>query len=336
MIPCALALALAGRMNCVCVCVVGGGIGFRATSGEDELAGSEGTRGAGSVDAPPTIVICPGFGNAMVDYVAPLGSLERDGLCAVLARRGYATSVLPVDRRDWLRVALGLRDWSFVRGRGVPTGPAFNWYLQLLRESVEAEAARSNSRVLLLAHSAGGWLARAALADNEWRGDGRTSDSLVRGLVTLGSPHLPPPDGLRDQTFGTLRFVDAAYPGAHLRGSIGYVTVASDAIVGNPAAERGSPSKYAFGSYEMVCGAGGVPGDGVVPSCSAHLEGALLQLTLEQAVHSINEPGTAQPTARWYGSEAVIDQWLAPVEQVLGLPQRAPAQESSSPLGVLL
>jgi hypothetical protein len=152
----------------------------------------------------------------------------------------------------------------------------------------------------------------------------------VRALVTLGSPHLPPPEGMRDQTFGTLRNVDAAYPGAYLSG-IGYATVASNAIVGDTAAERGSPSRYAFGSYEMVCGAGNVPGDGVVPSCSAHLDGALLQLTLESAVHSINEPGTAQPTARWYGSEAVIDQWLVPVEKALGLPQRA-----SAPLGAVL
>jgi len=79
MIPCALALALAGRMNCVCVCVVGGGIGFRATSGEDELAGSEGTRGAGSEGTrgpgAPTPTKSPRTpGRKIVDSMAEYGA----------------------------------------------------------------------------------------------------------------------------------------------------------------------------------------------------------------------------------------------------------------------
>ena len=267
----------------------------------------------------------------MVDYVAPLGSPQSEGLCAALARRGYVASVLQVARGDWLRVAGGLRDWAFVRGLGTPTGPAFRWYVERLRAAADAEAERSGARVVLLGHSAGGWLARAALANNEWAGDGRTSDSVVRALVTLGSPHLPPPPELRDQTFGVLRHVDRAFPGAHLSG-VGYATVASDAIVGDADAQRGSAERYAHGSYEMVCGRGAVPGDGVVPTCSAHLAGAAMQLTLDAAVHSINEPGTASPTSRWYGSEGVIDDWLLPAERVLGLPTRAPPREPS-PLG---
>lgn len=287
-------------------------------------------------EPPPHIVICPGFGNDMVDYVSPLGSPQSEGLCAALARRGYATSVMPVARGDWLRVASGLRDWNFVRGRGTPSSPAFRWYVERLRETADAEAERSGARVLLLGHSAGGWLARAALADNEWAGDGRASNSVVRALVTLGSPHLPPPAEARDQTFGVLRHVDERWPGAHLSSvGIGYVTVASNAILGDAAAERGSAGRYAFGSYEMVCGQGNVAGDGVVPTCSAHLEGAALQLTLEGAVHSINEPGSVQPTARWYGSEGIMDQWLIPAEEALGLPARAPAREAS-PLGAVL
>jgi pimeloyl-ACP methyl ester carboxylesterase len=297
---------------------LGGVHGAHALRPSRLAARASATRMSAPSSSLPHVIICPGFGNDMVDYVSPLGLPQDQGLCAALTRRGYACSVVQVNRGDWLRVATGLRDWAFLRGRGTPEGPAFRWYIDRLRATVDAEVSRSGERVVLLGHSAGGWLARAALADNEWIGDGRTSDSLISGLVTLGSPHLPPPADMRDQTFGVLRHVDNAYPGAYLDG-IAYATVASDSIVGYGDAERGSAARYAFGSYEMVCGQGDVPGDGVVPTCSAHLDGARLQLTLNKAVHSINEPGTTQPTARWYGSEGVIDEWLVPVESVLGL-----------------
>jgi hypothetical protein len=36
------------------------------------------------------------------------------------------------------------------------------------------------------------------------------------------------------------------------------------------------------------------------------------QVTLDGVLHSINEAGTALPTQRWYGSEAIVDAWLEP------------------------
>ena len=152
----------------------------------------------------PPVVILPGFGNAGLDYVTPLGANESVGLKAALERRGFDTvEVVPVDRTDWLRVAGGLLDADFRAGEGTPDGRAFGWYLERTGETVrkaKAKAAASgdaDARVLLLGHSAGGWLARAAL------GDGTPESSLARlnaaedvcGLVTLGTPHLPPPEG---------------------------------------------------------------------------------------------------------------------------------------------
>jgi triacylglycerol esterase/lipase EstA (alpha/beta hydrolase family) len=152
----------------------------------------------------PPVVILPGFGNAGLDYVTPLGANESVGLKAALERRGFNTvEVVPVDRTDWLRVAGGLLDADFRAGEGTPDGRAFGWYLERTGETVrkaKAKAAASgdaDARVLLLGHSAGGWLARAAL------GDGTPESSLARliaaedicGLVTLGTPHLPPPEG---------------------------------------------------------------------------------------------------------------------------------------------
>ena len=54
---------------------------------------------------------------------------------------------------------------------------------------------------------AGGWLARVFLLDFGTAGIDR--------LVTLGSPHLPPPPGVIDQTRGILTYVADACPGCH-------------------------------------------------------------------------------------------------------------------------
>jgi len=62
----------------------------------------------------------------------------------------------------------------------------------------------------------GGWLARAALGDGAWLGPAASEASeLVRGVVSLGSPHLPPaPPGI-DMTRGALTHVHENYPGGY-------------------------------------------------------------------------------------------------------------------------
>ena len=70
----------------------------------------------------------------------------------------------------------------------------------------------------------------------------------------------------------------------------------------------------------MVCGAGDVAGDGVVPLASAHLDSADAQLTLD-CYHSIHEAGTTRPTDDWYGSERRIDEWLGTVAEALDAQQ---------------
>jgi hypothetical protein len=61
----------------------------------------------------------------------------------------------------------------------------------------------------MLCHSAGGWLARLYLQDFGTAGFDR--------LVSLGSPHRPPPEGAQgivDQTRGILKFCEDNCPGA--------------------------------------------------------------------------------------------------------------------------
>lgn len=59
----------------------------------------------------------------------------------------------------------------------------------------------------LLTHSAGGWLGRLYLLDYGTQQFDR--------MVSLGSPHNPPPEGVIDQTRGILTFCESACPGAH-------------------------------------------------------------------------------------------------------------------------
>jgi pimeloyl-ACP methyl ester carboxylesterase len=143
---------------------------------------------------------------------------------------------------------------------------------------------------LLVCHSAGGWLARAALG---YLNDVIDPRQRVCGVVTLGAPHLPPPPGVMDMTRGALRFTNDDFPGAYYQQEdVFYITVVGDAIAG-VAQQKSSPFEptsttgFAYVSYQAVSGVGTTSGDGVVPVSHAHLEGAT-QLNLPGIFHSIN------------------------------------------------
>lgn len=224
---------------------------------------------------PPTnikILILPGFGNESADYFldqAPQGSLV-DSLQA----RGWTTvRVLPMQRSDWLQVFInGALDIEFWMNRAPPTRPAFRWYLDRVAEGIEQLTKEENSKVILLCHSAGGWLGRAALGylsdDNDGdNGNDGIDLSKVCGIVTLGAPHLPPPAGVMDMTRGALRLTHETFPGAYFKDLFFYITVSGDAVKGirqqrtNPL-EPTSITGFAFNSYAAVCGDGETIGDG--------------------------------------------------------------------------
>lgn len=275
------------------------------------------------------VVICPGFGNDQIDYYEPLQRPREVGLVAALERRGFdpeLITTIPVQRRDWVRVAGGLLDVNFYTNKALPTGSGYGWYLKRFRDTIDEACAKSGGqRVFVIGHSAGGWLARAGMADGVWNLQTRTRTAdRICGLATLGAIHKPPISVASCVTRGALAFTDTEYPGAFLKDDgIGYVSVGGDAIVGDKsqvevetAADQayatrgeGSSARVAYTSYEAVCGRGDVTGDGVVPLEWTQLEGAK-QLRLKGVLHSINEAGTTIPTDRWYGSENVIDRWL--------------------------
>lgn len=151
-----------------------------------------------------------GFGNCSKDYKPPFDKDEELGLVSVLGRRGFDTDkiyTVPIQRMDWMNVARGLFDFRFYAGNTKADGLGYRWYLKRLRETVElAHEESGGEKVLLLAHSAGSWLARAALGDGNWcETRGLRSSELVRGLITLGGVHRAPDDASSCVTRGALK-----------------------------------------------------------------------------------------------------------------------------------
>ncbi|KAL8062192.1 hypothetical protein ABFX02_02G131000 [Erythranthe guttata] len=283
-----------------------------------------------SISSPPIVsttyrpaVILPGLGNNTNDY---------QKLALILKDYGVPTVIAKVSRIDWLRNAAGLLDSNYWRGTLRPR-PVVDWYLERVEEAVnEAKELAQGSTLSLIGHSAGGWLARVYLQEY-----GLSDVSL---LLTLGTPHLPPPKGVSgviDQTRGLLDYVEkhcaqAVYTpefryvcvagryiqGARLVGSsnndISRVTVEIDQPVGemtaidNPAPSSATlQARFVGQGYKQVCGQADVWGDGVVPEISAHLEGAL-NITLDGVYHS--PVGSDDETRLWYGSPSVVKQWI--------------------------
>jgi hypothetical protein len=291
---------------------------------------------------PPNarILVLPGFGNDAADYF--LEDEQHGSLVQSLRKRGWTQEqirVLPVSRGDWLQVFWkGLWDVKFWQGTADPTRPAYRWYLARAAESIrDLSTDGSGGVVVLLCHSAGGWLGRGLCGFGSASGKGGAEQEeedvavdldRVLGIVTLGAPHLPPPPTVMDMTRGALRITNDRFPGS-FHSALFYITVAGAAVTGaeqikQTLMEGTTEEGYAYRSYAIVCGDGETVGDGVVPLCSAHLDGAK-QLTLDNVYHSINKPD------RWYGSDSVVDWWhdemLHAIRLVLGTPDATERQQ---------
>jgi hypothetical protein len=222
--------------------------------------------------------------------------------------------VVPIKRTDWLKVASGIGSIDYWQNRCKPE-VLFKFYFEEVDKKVKKLRQQYGKPVILIGHSAGGWLARAMLSNGEWINSedySNSSSDLVIGLVTLGTPHSPPCNGVRDMTGGCLKFVDSNYPGSFLqKKSIFYVTVSGKAVQGNATALKGSSALFASKSYLQLTGNsqnnGNEVGDGVVPTSISHLKGAV-QVTLANVYHSINAPNNY-----WYGGPEVVKQWFPQV-----------------------
>jgi hypothetical protein len=259
------------------------------------------------------VLILPGFGNDAIDYANPLGRGEDYSMVSMLAEQDVQADVVPIKRADWLNVAKSIFTKEFYTYDATFEG-MYKFYCESVNNKLMEMQSRSSEPVVLVGHSAGGWLGRGLMGNGYFaeaiNGDSVPTRDVVAGLVTLGTPNLPPVDQTKDATRGALRKVNEMFPGAHLKDDgIFYISVAGKAVQSDSNAPRSSMNKYAYGAYKEVFGdasvADGAVGDGVVPFDCMHLDGAL-QISIPEAYHSINAPENA-----WYGgSRAVADQWV--------------------------
>ncbi|XP_040376889.1 uncharacterized protein LOC102718805 [Oryza brachyantha] len=274
-------------------------------------------------------VILPGLGNNTADYARLAAALRDDhGVPAVAVAR--------VSRPDWFRNAAGLVDPNYWRCTLRPR-PVLDWYLKRVDGAVSEarELCSPNDGISLIGHSAGGWLARVYIEEFD------ASDISL--LLTLGTPHLPPPKGATgviDQTRGLLTYVEKNCAPAVYTSELKYVCIAGRYIQGAPLTgntatsdeivavdtpsdvaeavmvstnDKSTPSgptlraRFIGQGYKQVCGRADVWGDGVVPEVSAHLEGAL-NISFDGVYHS--PVGSDDEQRPWYGSPAILKQWV--------------------------
>lgn len=272
------------------------------------------------------LLILPGFASSTNDYTQE-GSLAPSlGMCGWQKEHIH---VLPMERTDWLSVwKYGLMDSDFIAaltggsGSGAPPDRLpYRWYLKRVAQAVRdidrqvksEQGPNAKAKIILIGHSAGGWLGRAAIGFGHEHIQNSTKLEPEIGIdinnilafVSLGSPQKGP-EGSPDVTGGATRITNERFPGSWFEDKMFYVT----------AAGSGKNGTMARQSYEMVSGRGtangdGVDGDGIVSLQMAHLEGAT-QINIPNISHAIQLSSESDPLA-WYGSPVVVAEWFGEV-----------------------
>jgi len=243
------------------------------------------------------IIICPAQFGTTADYA---------DLLAQLQAAGHPALVAPLKRTDWFRLIPASLTAEYWRGELRPE-TALPFYFEALDAAVEAtRASHPGQKISLVGHSIGGWIARAYLGQLP-----AERRCLIGRLVTLGTPHIPPPEGLfraLDQTRGLLTNVQSNFPGA-FHPEIKYLCVGSRAVKGEL---RGGGLDGLLGafSYLPLSGKAANVGDGITPYECAILPGAD-ELEVD-AFHIGFVPfaGFRLLGTTWYGSPGVAEQWI--------------------------
>ena len=196
------------------------------------------------------------------------------------------------------------QDWLLAAKRGL--GPIVTRSGRaLLVASDRSEAASLGAPVLVIGHSAGGMSARLLTSPVPFAGRRLDASGRIGAIVTLGTPNVVSAEGEMGNRVGAraAEFANREVPGPFFAPRVGYLAVASTAVVGRPdgsAAERRSWSTY-HGLLPDPTALEPV-GDGLIPLGSALLPGAP-SLVLADALHG------QWPGRDWYGSDGPMDRW---------------------------
>jgi pimeloyl-ACP methyl ester carboxylesterase len=233
-------------------------------------------------EPPIPIVIIGGF--------ASRPSLYREMAAQLTALSGRPILTVPIRRRHWLAVALS---------------DSYRGLLRRVDATVQAAyQAAGNRRVTIVAHSAGGVLARIYLADQPYRGTVYAGARYAAELIMLGTPQQTARRG-RIGGLNQIAWAQQHVPAAYCR-DVRYTSVIGAALTGRA---DGTPAeRAAFQSYRLISGDGAQAGDGVVPLDDGLLAGAR-QLTLPAVRHDPRFDG------RWYAADrATVASWWLPTQ----------------------
>lgn len=238
------------------------------------------------------VIILPGLGNAASDY---------EKLAEKLRQRGHTSVIIaPIQRWQWILNVRGFFTAEYWQSKLTPS-PILDWYLTCIQSTIDellsvtpsASPASTDKAISILGHSAGGWLARVYLSQNP--------TLKVSSLVTLGTPHTAPPEGVIDQTRGLLTYVANK---CGIAGQVDNFTCVAGQGTQGMNFGKGSISEYvAYISYAAVCGQGDVDGDGVTPLQAACAPGA------DEVVVCKCEHSMLTSPSNWYGSDHIIPEW---------------------------
>ena len=234
----------------------------------------------------PTVLLLGGFLTAPPMYSRLVGRLETRGAAAVVVANVWTP------------------DWLLASARG--TGPiATRSARALLAARHVSRAASEGAPLLVVGHSAGGITARLLTAQEPFPGRRFGAASRIGAIITLGTPHrLSSGEGIGRRLDDVASSIaDSFVPGTFFAPRVGYVSVASRAIRGDPGGT--GRERVAHLLYRSLIGRAAVPGvegDGLVPVAAAMLDGAR-QVVLEHAFHG---PGAGGP---WYGTDDEVDVW---------------------------
>eukprot|EP00960_Hanusia_phi_P036459 752322-Hanusia_phi.AAC.9 len=193
----------------------------------------------------------------------------------------------------------------------------------------DTPALPSASKVILVAHSAAGWISRIFLSHRPYGGRAYRGSRLVRTLITLGTPH-GDSDGV---AFENVKWAnrESAPQGVRCVAVGGTGTLGSSNDFTRNACESAMPARCRLCCLTMLadtfCGFPAdkvveLDGDGVTPlQSSLSFEGSE-KLVLEETTHAPSYPAAIAPELhrelkegkRWYGSQGRVNAIIKALE----------------------
>jgi hypothetical protein len=137
---------------------------------------------AASAPTLDPVIVCPAQFGTENDYAE---------LVAGLRARGHPVYVAPLIFTDWLRLIPASLTAEYWRGELSPDVALPFYYEALDKATKQVAAEHPDKPIQLVAHSIGGWIARAYLGQLD-----DNARAAFGALVTLGTPHAPPPKGI--------------------------------------------------------------------------------------------------------------------------------------------